>query len=79
MTVYQPKKKPKSQELTQAEKAEEPEHLQHRILVEHVISGVTRYRIVEDVFRNTKAFLLIRRWKLPTDYKISVRDFVIRV
>ncbi len=53
VTIYQPKKKPKGQELTAAEKAENKIISSIRILVEHVISGVKRCRIVKDIFRNT--------------------------
>ena len=52
---YQPKKKPRHQELSAEEKAENTRIASIRILVEHVISGVKRCRIVHDVFRNTKA------------------------
>jgi DDE superfamily endonuclease len=52
--THQPKKKPKGGELT----AEEKEHNRLisgiRIVVEHVIAGVKRCRIVKEVFRNTK-------------------------
>jgi DDE superfamily endonuclease len=53
--TYQPKKKPRNQELSAAEKAENQRISSIRILVEHVIAGVKRCRIVRDVFRNTKA------------------------
>ena len=53
--TYQPKKKPRKQELSTEEKAENTMISSLRILVEHVISGVKRCRIVPDVFRNTKA------------------------
>ena len=56
VTVYQPKKKPKGRELTAEEKAENQMISRIRILVEHVISGVKRCRIVKDIFRNTRAF-----------------------
>src|SRR5918999_2623071 len=56
VTIYQPKKKPKGQELTEADKAENKIISSIRILVEHIISGVKRCRIVKDTFRNTKAF-----------------------
>jgi DDE superfamily endonuclease len=56
VTIYQPKKKPKGQELTAAEKAENKIISRIRIWVEHIISGVKRCRIVKDIFRNTKAF-----------------------
>ncbi len=53
--TYQPKKKPRGKELTAEEKAENTMISSIRILVEHVISGVKRCRIVKDVFRNTTA------------------------
>src|SRR5688500_3324380 len=56
VTIYQPKKKPKGQELTEADKAENKIISSIRILVEHIISGVKRCRIVKDIFRTTKAF-----------------------
>ena len=56
VTIYQPKKKPKGGELTEAETAENPIISSIRMLVEHIIAGVKRCRIVKDVFRNTKAF-----------------------
>lgn len=56
VTIYQPKKKPKGQELTEADKAENKIISSIRTLVEHIISGVKRCRIVKDIFRNTKAF-----------------------
>jgi len=53
--TYQPKKKPRNQELSAADKAENTMTASIRILVEHVIAGVKRCRIVHEVFRNTKA------------------------
>jgi hypothetical protein len=53
--TYQPKKKPRGQELSAEEKAENKMIASIRILVEHVIAGVKRCRIVHDVFRNTTA------------------------
>jgi hypothetical protein len=54
--IYQPKKKPNGAELTEAEKVENTLISSIRILIEHIISGVKRCRIVKDVFRNTKEF-----------------------
>jgi hypothetical protein len=51
---YQPKKKPRGQELTSADKAENTMISRIRIMVEHIIAGVKRCHIVQDVFRNTK-------------------------
>jgi DDE superfamily endonuclease len=53
--TYQPKKKPRGQELSAEDKAENTMIARIRLLVEHVIAGVKRCRIVHDVFRNTTA------------------------
>lgn len=53
--TYQPKKKPRNQELSTEEKTENTMISSIRILVEHIIAGVKRCRIVHDVFRNTTA------------------------
>jgi hypothetical protein len=50
----QPKKKPKGGQLTAEEKFLNRIISGFRILVENVIAGVKRCRIVKDVFRNTK-------------------------
>lgn len=50
----QPKKKPRGGELTRFEKNQNSIISSYRIIVEHIISGVKRCRIVKDVFRNTK-------------------------
>ena len=55
VATYQPKKKPRNQELSAAEKAENQRISSIRILVEHVSAGVKRGRMVPDVFRNTTA------------------------
>jgi hypothetical protein len=55
VSTYQPKKKPRKQELSAEDKAENQMISSIRILVEHVMAGVKRCRIVHDVFRNTKA------------------------
>jgi hypothetical protein len=49
----QPKKKPRGGELTESEKEINSLISGIRIVVEHVIAGVKRCRIVKDVFRNT--------------------------
>ena len=56
VTIYQPKKKPRGRELTAEEKAENTVISSIRILIEHIIAGVKRCRIVKDVFRNTKLY-----------------------
>ena len=50
----QPKKKPRGGELTAQEKEQNSLISRIRIIVEHVICGIKRCRIVKDVFRNTK-------------------------
>lgn len=54
--IYQPKKKPKGKELTEEEKSENKSISSIRVLIEHIIGGVKRCRIVKDIFRNTKAY-----------------------
>jgi hypothetical protein len=54
VNTRQPKKKPRGGELTQEEKEQNSLISRVRIIVEHVICGIKRCRIVKDVFRNTK-------------------------
>lgn len=51
----QPKKKPRGRSLTPEEREENRLIARVRVVVEHVISGVKRCRIVKDIFRNLKA------------------------
>ena len=53
-TIFQPKKKPRGGELTDAEKAQNRSISRIRVRVEHAIDGVKRYRIVKDQLRNWK-------------------------
>ncbi len=53
--TYQPKKKPRNQELSAEDKAENTIISSIRILIAHVIARVKRCRIVHDIFRNTTA------------------------
>ncbi|MBD3884522.1 transposase family protein [Phormidium tenue FACHB-886] len=52
VTTFQPKKKPRNQELTQAEKQRNREISSERVEVEHQIAGIKRCKIVVDKFRN---------------------------
>jgi hypothetical protein len=52
--ILQPKKKPRKKELTFAEKFINRAISSGRIIVENVIAGIKRCRILKDVFRNTK-------------------------
>ena len=54
VNTRQPKKKPRGGELTLEEKEQNSLISKVRIVVEHVICGVKRCRIVKDVFRNTR-------------------------
>lgn len=52
--TQQPKKKPRDQELSEEDKHANTLISRIRIIVEHVIAGIKRCRIVKDVLRNTK-------------------------
>jgi DDE superfamily endonuclease len=52
--AWQPKKKPKGQDLSAVDKQLNALLASARIRVEHTLSGVKRCHIVKDVFRNTK-------------------------
>jgi len=54
VTIIQPKKKPRGQELTEADKQNNQLISKIRIRIEHAIGGVKRYRIVKDKLRNWK-------------------------
>jgi hypothetical protein len=54
VTVLQPKKKPRNQELTAAEKDRNREISKERVKVEHDIAGIKRSQIVVQKFRNRK-------------------------
>jgi DDE superfamily endonuclease/Helix-turn-helix of DDE superfamily endonuclease len=52
--TYQPKKKPRNGTLSLADKLLNQAISSSRIVVEHVLAGVKRCRIVKEVFRNTR-------------------------
>jgi len=52
--TYQPKKKPRGQELSAEDRERNRLISKVRIIAEHVISGIKRCRILKDVFRNTR-------------------------
>jgi len=54
VTIQQPKKKPRGQELSSEDKALNRAISAVRIRIEHAIGGVKRYRIVKDKIRNWK-------------------------
>jgi len=54
VTIIQPKKKPRGQELTSSEKKKNRAISSIRVRIEHVIGSVKRYRIVKDIVRNWK-------------------------
>jgi len=51
-TVSMPERKPRTRELSQTVKEQNSRKSRIRVLVEHAICGVKRFRIVTDVFRN---------------------------
>lgn len=54
INTQQPKKKPRGRELSEEDKQRNSLISKVRIIVEHVISGIKRCRILKDTFRNTK-------------------------
>jgi hypothetical protein len=52
--TFQPQKKPKGKELTPEQKEHNRLISSIRIVIEHIISGIKRCRVVKDIFRNTK-------------------------
>ncbi len=54
ITVHQPRKKPRGGELSAEDREANRLISGIRVVIEHIISGVKRCRIVKDVFRNTK-------------------------
>ena len=54
VTIHQPKKKPRNGELSASDKESNRLISRIRVVIEHIISGIKRCRIVKDVFRNTK-------------------------
>jgi hypothetical protein len=50
--ISMPKKKPRNKELSYYHKRKNKEKSSFRVLIEHAIGGVKRYKIVSDVFRN---------------------------
>lgn len=54
VVTFQPQKKPRGKELTPEQKGSNTIISRIRIVIEHIISGIKRCRIVKDLFRNTK-------------------------
>jgi|SRR5215831_11660017 len=54
VTTFQPQKKPKGKALTAEQKEQNSLISSIRIVIEHIIAGIKRGRIVKDLFRNTK-------------------------
>ena len=54
VTVHQPKKKPRNGKLSDEDKAGNRLISSIRVVIEQLISGIKRCRVVKDVFRNTK-------------------------
>ncbi len=54
VVVHHPKKKPRGGQLSEEDKKHNTLLSRMRVVIEHVIAGIKRCRIVKDVFRNTK-------------------------
>jgi hypothetical protein len=54
VNTVQPKKKPRGQELSVEDKERNRLISRVRVIIEHILSGVKRCRIVKDILRNTK-------------------------
>lgn len=54
LRISMPDKKPRTRDLTEAQKKRNKKKSSVRVLIEHAIGGVKRLRIVSDVFRNKK-------------------------
>jgi hypothetical protein len=52
--TFQPQKKPQGKEWTPEQRAQNHLISSIRMVIEHIIAGIQRCRIVQDVFRNTK-------------------------
>ena len=52
--ISMPQRKPRTRDLTEAQKEQNKKKSSLRVLVEHAIGGIKRLRIVTDVFRNKK-------------------------
>lgn len=75
--TYQPKKKPKGKELTSEEKSENKIISSIRIVIEHIICGVKRCRIVKDIFRNTKRYFADQAMEIACglhNFRTTLRD-----
>jgi hypothetical protein len=53
--TFQPQKKPKGKERSPEQREQNSLISRVRIVIEHLIAGMKRCRIVKDVFRNTTA------------------------
>lgn len=51
-TVIMPEKKPKGKELTQEQKQQNKQKASQRVVVEHAIGGIKKWRIVKDKIRS---------------------------
>lgn len=52
--ISMPRRKPRTRDLTEAEKKQNKKKSRVRVIVEHAIGGIKRLRIISDVFRNKK-------------------------
>lgn len=54
LNVFMPKRKPKGKELPQQDKERNTKISRNRVLIEHVIGGIKRFRCIADTYRNIK-------------------------
>lgn len=54
LNVFMPKRKPKGKELPDQEKIQNTKISRKRVLIEHVIGGIKRFKIIADTYRNIK-------------------------
>jgi DDE superfamily endonuclease len=57
--TFQPQKKPKGKERSPEQRAQNRLSSSVRMVIDHIIAGMKRCRIVKDVFRNTGAQLSV--------------------
>jgi hypothetical protein len=54
LNVFMPKRKPKGKELSESEKNQNTSISSKRVLIEHVIGGIKRFKSTSDIYRNIK-------------------------
>ena len=68
-----PNRKKRNQELSQEEKEYNMNHSKKRIVIEHIICRLKKYRIMSDVFRNR-----LRKYNKVSDIVVGLVNYRIR-